>query len=99
MKAAGTHTIGGIPTLWKILPMRGEEYSYDDTYFEEAEDAEQKARIKKMLSELTEVQHRRCVRLARGSSIKEIARREGASVQSVHESIVAARKKLKKYWR
>lgn len=79
--------------------MRGEEYSYDDTYFEEAEDAEQKARIKKMLSELTEVQHRRCVRLARGSSIKEIARREGASVQSVHESIVAARKKLKKYWR
>ena len=75
----------------------GREFSCSDTYFEDLEQAEEQGRIKKMLSELTEIQRRRCVQLAKGMSMQEIARQEGVAVQSVHESIVAAQKKLKKY--
>ena len=50
-----------------------------------------------MLAELTETQRRRCEKLEAGLSMREIADQEGTSVQSVHESVMAARKKLEKY--
>lgn len=55
----------------------GREFSCSDTYFDDLEQAEEQGRIKKMLSELTEIQRRRCVQLAKGMSMQEIARQEG----------------------
>lgn len=75
----------------------GREFSCSDTYFDDLELAEHLERREKMLAELTETQRRRCEKLEAGLSMREIADQEGTSVQSVHESVMAARKKLEKY--
>ena len=49
------------------------------------------------LSQLTEVQFRRLLKLAGGKTIAEIAREEGVSHNCVKESILGAQKKIKKF--
>lgn len=75
----------------------GREFSSNDTYFDDMEEKAQRDRIKEIFAELTETQRRRCIQLASGKSMQQIAKEEGVFVQSVHESIVAVRKKLQKY--
>lgn len=61
---------------------------------------ERDAKIKTALSHLTDTQQRRLIQhFLGGLSEREIARREGRDYKSVHESIVAAKKKFKKYYR
>ena len=61
-------------------------------------EAESNARYAQALTLLTEVQRSRFLMYAAGLSTHEIARREGTNQKSVHESIEAARKKLKKFY-
>ncbi|MGN0764307.1 MAG: sigma factor-like helix-turn-helix DNA-binding protein, partial [Aristaeellaceae bacterium] len=61
-------------------------------------EAESNARYAQALALLTEVQRSRFLMYAAGLSTHEIARREGTNQKSVHESIEAARKKLKKFY-
>ena len=75
----------------------GVSFSSNDTYFDDMEEKAQRDRIKEIFAELTETQRRRCIQLASGKSMQQIAKEEGVFVQSVHESIVAVRKKLQKY--
>lgn len=73
----------------------GREFSSNDTYFDDMEEKAQRDRIKEIFAELTETQRRRCIQLASGKSMQQIAKEEGVFVQSVHESIVAVRKNCK----
>ena len=75
----------------------GREFSSNDTYFDDMEEKAQHDRIEEIFAELTETQRRRCIQLVSGKSMQQIAKEEGVFVQSVHESIVAVRKKLQKY--
>ena len=67
-------------------------------HVEKDESAESEARYRKALALLTDVQRERFLMYAAGLSTHEIARRQGADQKSVHESIEAARKKLKQFY-
>ena len=87
---------------YDAIDFEGEEYADPDTpesilTASEAE-AESNARYAQALALLTEVQRSRFLMYAAGLSTQEIARREGTNQKSIHESIEAARKKLKKFY-
>jgi DNA-directed RNA polymerase specialized sigma24 family protein len=65
---------------------------FSDTY-------ERSAAVRDAFSHLSDVQKRRIMMLAGGLSEREISRREGRDFKTVHESILAARKKFKKFYR
>lgn len=78
------------------IQYEGREFGTRD----DSEDTEERGeKVRRAFSHLTDVQKRRIVMLAGGLSEREIARREGRDYKSVHESIVAAKKKFKKYYR
>ena len=75
----------------------GKEYGTED--FTKAlfdNDNERKQRVRDAFAKLTPVQQHRMILLAKGKSIREIARDEGKDYKSVRESIEAARKKFLK---
>lgn len=77
----------------------GLEYGYYDDYEKEEREAEAKRRRKLLnegFSKLTQAQKRRLLLYIRGKTLREIAEIEGASFQSVDESIKAAQKKFSK---
>ena len=80
----------------------GIEYAAPDTpesILVEAEtQTESSIRYTQALSLLTDMQRTRFLMFAAGMSTHEIAHREGVNQKSVHESIEAARKKLKKFY-
>lgn len=78
------------------IAYEGKEYASPDTPESVLLEAEGDERCRKALAQLTDTQRRRFVMLMAGLSTHEIARREGTNQKSVHESIEAARKKLKK---
>ena len=75
----------------------GNDYGACDSYFDSEEEREERERIAEILSQLTPIQRKRCVMLANGKSVDEIAEHEGTSRQTIYESIAAARKKIKKF--
>ena len=78
------------------IQYEGQEFGTRDN----SEDTDERdEKVRRAFSQLTGVQKRRIVMLAGGLSEREIARREGKDYKSVHESIVAAKKKFKKYYR
>lgn len=87
---------------YDAIDYEGEEYAAPDTPESIAVDkedaAESNTRYAKALALLTDVQRNRFLMYAAGLSTHEIARREGSNQKSVHESIEAARKKLKKFY-
>lgn len=78
------------------IDYEGMEYAAPDTPESLVLEMEENERCNRALSMLTDIQRRRFVMLMAGLSTHEIARREGTNQKSVHESIEAARKKLKK---
>ena len=80
----------------------GKDYAAPDTpesiAMDKEDAAESSTRYAKALALLTDVQRNRFLMYAAGLSTHEIARREGSNQKSVHESIEAARKKLKKFY-
>ena len=54
--------------------------------------------INKTFARLSEVQQRRMLMLASGTSMHEIADREGVDYRAVYDSVKAARKKFLKYF-
>lgn len=87
---------------YDAIDFEGEEYADPDTpesiLTDSEAEAESNARYAQALTLLTEVQRSRFLMYAAGLSTHEIARREGTNQKSVHESIEAARKKLKKFY-
>ena len=87
---------------YDAIDFEGEEYADPDTpesiLTDSEAEAESNARYAQALALLTEVQRSRFLMYAAGLSTHEIARREGTNQKSVHESIEAARKKLKKFY-
>lgn len=86
---------------WSLdaIEYEGMEYStpsFTDDMF--SDEADRNARIREAFSHLTETQQRRMLLLASGLSEREIARREGVDIKTMHESIVAARKKFLKFF-
>jgi DNA-directed RNA polymerase specialized sigma24 family protein len=78
------------------IQYEGREFGTRD----DSEDTDERnAKVKKAFSHLTDLQKRRIIMLAGGLSEREIARREGKDFKTVHESIEAARKKFKKFYR
>lgn len=80
------------------IDYEGIEYAAPDTPESLMLEAESNDRCRDALAQLTDTQRRRFVMYASGLSTHEIARREGANQKSVHESIEAARKKLRKFF-
>lgn len=76
----------------------GMEYAAPETPESLMLEMESNERCNRALAQLTDVQRRRFVMFMAGLSTHDIARREGANQKSVHESIEAARKKLKKFF-
>ena len=78
------------------IDFEGLEYATKDS----AEDfpEELQDRVRYAFSMLTPIQQRRILKFSNGKSMREIAREENASVQSVQESILAARKKFLKFF-
>jgi DNA-binding CsgD family transcriptional regulator len=76
----------------------GMEYAAPDTPESIMLEMESNERCNHALAQLTDVQRRRFIMFMAGLSTHDIARREGANQKSVHESIEAARKKLKKFF-
>lgn len=87
---------------YDAIDYEGEEYAAPDTpesiAMDKEDAAESSTRYAKALALLTDVQRNRFLMYAAGLSTHEIARREGSNQKSVHESIEAARKKLKKFY-
>ena len=59
---------------------------------------ERSKRTEYAFSKLSEVQQRRILQVAEGKSLTEIAALEGVSVQSIFESVEAAKKRFKKFF-
>ena len=79
------------------IEYEGEEYGYAEPYrLEEAEDREL---LEKALSILSDIQHRRMEMFIEGLSFRKIAEAEGVHTQTVIESVRAAQKKLKKFFK
>lgn len=86
---------------WSIdaLLYLGSDYGCEDQYglWDDTEEDYMKTRL--AFSKLTEIQKRRLWLYANNHTLREIAEMEGASFQSVAESINAARKVFKKVFR
>lgn len=80
------------------IDYEGLEYAAPNTPESLLLEAESNEHCLRALAQLTDIQRRRFIMFASGLSTHEIARREGANQKSVHESIEAARKKLKKFF-
>ncbi len=80
------------------IDFEGLDYADPDTPEGLLLETEGNQRCAAALSQLTDTQRRRFIMYASGLSTHEIARREGSNQKSVHESIEAARKKLKKFY-
>lgn len=77
----------------------GKEYGVPDFTEEMFDDRyEQRDRVRKAFSHLSEVQQRRLLMLAGGVSMREIAKKEGVNYRAVFDSIQAARKKFLKFF-
>ena len=75
----------------------GNEYGRCEDYGESDAEAERRRQIlNSCFSKLTETQKRRMLLFIKGKTLREIAELEGASFQSVDESIKAAQKKFPK---
>ena len=87
---------------YDAIDYEGEEYAAQDTpesiAMDKEDAAESSTRYAKALALLTDIQRNRFLMYAAGLSTHEIARRESSNQKSVHESIEAARKKLKKFY-
>lgn len=79
----------------ELVNYEGKEFGYYDTYPFLETDNEFTERINYAFSQLTEVQKRRLLMLARGMSIREIAQKENVHHRAVEDSINLATKKLK----
>jgi DNA-binding CsgD family transcriptional regulator len=77
------------------IDYEGSEFGAWDKY-EDDDDIFRSRRVRKAFSQLSETQQRRLKLYADGKTLREIAEIEGASFQSVDESIRAARKKFSK---
>ena len=77
----------------------GAEYADNHTPEKYAVQSEENQLLSDTLAILTEVQLRRVLMLANGTSIREIARVEGVSHTKVLKSITLARKKLKNFYK
>ena len=77
------------------IDYEGSEFGAWDKY-EDDDDFFRSRRVRKAFSQLSETQQRRLKLYADGKTLREIAEIEGASFQSVDESIRAARKKFSK---
>lgn len=84
------------PYSYDAIEYEGLEYADKTRPDEEIIKSEEKERIEKAFSHLTEVQQRRLLMLADGLSIREIARLEKVDHRAVRESIEASRKKFLK---
>ena len=79
------------------IEYEGEEYGYTEPYrLEEAEDREL---LEKALSILSDIQRRRMEMFIEGLSFRKIAEAEGVHTQTVIESVRAAQKKIKKFFK
>ena len=76
----------------------GEDYADGSTPEAELFLQLENQRIKEAFEQLSDVQRRRLLMLAKGVSLREIARREGKDIKSIRESIEWARKKFLKYF-
>lgn len=76
----------------------GETVVADDNVEAEAEERENSAEVEAALAFLTPIQRRRFRMLMDGLSMTDIARAEGTSLNSVKESVEAARRKLGKIY-
>lgn len=79
------------------IDYEGDEYGRCEDYGESDAEAERRRQIlNSCFSKLTETQKRRLILYIKGKTLREIAELEGASFQSVDESIKAAQKKFPK---
>ena len=76
------------------ITYEGKEYGRE-TYMEMFNDSDElNARVNRALSHLTEIQRR----LASGMAVIDIARKENKEYSIIRESVMAAKKKFKKYF-
>ena len=79
------------------IDFEGNEYGRCEDYGESDAEAERRRQmLSACFSKLTETQKRRMLFFIKGKTLREIAELEGASFQSVDESIKAAQKKFPK---
>lgn len=78
------------------LLYEGEEYGADDEYLSEESSAYERSLLAAALNSLTDLQRRRLMLYAQGLSLKQIAEKEGTTVQGVFNSLQKARKNCKK---
>ena len=86
-----------VPYHIDALKYEGMEYAAPDTTEDIVLRNDENRELYDSLSCLTDAQFRRLVLKAEGMTLREIAAAEGASVNAVAESLMAARKKLEKY--
>lgn len=81
---------------YDAVTYEGDEYGYEDAYFIGDALREKKALVKKIEHTLTPLQRRRVKQLYEGMTMLDIAQSEGVARQTIHESMVAVRKKVEK---
>ena len=81
---------------YDAVTYEGEEYGYEDAYFVGDVLREKKELVKKIEHTLTPLQRRRVKQLYEGMTMLDIAQSEGVTRQTIHESMVAVRKKAEK---
>jgi DNA-directed RNA polymerase specialized sigma24 family protein len=81
---------------YDTVDFEGEEYGSEDYYACLDSSIEENARIHNAFDNLTKIQQRRLLMLAKGLSIREIARLENVHHRAIEDSISAARKKIQK---
>ena len=79
------------------LDYEGQEYADERTPETEFISKINNKKIKEALENLTPLQTERLLKLASGMSIRKIAESEGKNHSAIEESIIAARKKIKKF--
>ncbi len=77
------------------IDFEGDDYGICDTY-DFLEDNELREKVCRAFNTLTDVQKRRLLMLARGMSIREIAKQENVHHRAVEDSINSAKKKFLK---
>ena len=86
------------PYHLEALDYEGSEYAYHNTPEQIYIMKEEAEHIQKTLSFLSDKQFRRLYMKAQGLSLREIAKREGTTVNAVNESLQSAIRKFKKYF-
>lgn len=82
----------------EAINYEGSEYAYHETPEQIYIMKEEAEHIQNTLSFLSDKQFRRLYLKAQGLSLREIAKREGTTVNAVNESLQGAIKKFKKYF-